>query len=114
MVEWRMFHIPKKIVNTADKLTDKCRSQHQYKANTPERNTYEPQTRLPEVRFYRSLLNLNSIPSLLPYVFMQLLLLVKLRPSLLVVSSQEMSLVGPESPSEQARRVFQSFDPEGM
>ncbi len=24
-----------------------------------------------------------------------------------------MSLVGPESPSEQARRVFQSFDPEG-
>ncbi|KAF0045355.1 hypothetical protein F2P81_001884 [Scophthalmus maximus] len=25
----------------------------------------------------------------------------------------EMSLVGPESPSEQARRVFQSFDPEG-
>ncbi|KAG8010105.1 Ubiquitin carboxyl-terminal hydrolase MINDY-3 [Nibea albiflora] len=26
---------------------------------------------------------------------------------------KEMSLVGPESPSEQARRVFQSFDPEG-
>lgn len=24
-----------------------------------------------------------------------------------------MTLVGPESPSEQARRVFQSFDPEG-
>lgn len=32
---------------------------------------------------------------------------------LLSVSPQEMSLVGPESPSEQARRVFQSFDPEG-
>uniref|UniRef100_A0A3Q4H833 Ubiquitin carboxyl-terminal hydrolase MINDY n=1 Tax=Neolamprologus brichardi TaxID=32507 RepID=A0A3Q4H833_NEOBR len=30
-----------------------------------------------------------------------------------VFFTKEMSLVGPESPSEQARRVFQSFDPEG-
>uniref|UniRef100_A0A8C5EI15 Ubiquitin carboxyl-terminal hydrolase MINDY n=1 Tax=Gouania willdenowi TaxID=441366 RepID=A0A8C5EI15_GOUWI len=30
-----------------------------------------------------------------------------------VFFAKEMSLVGPESPSEQARRVFQSFDPEG-
>lgn len=29
-----------------------------------------------------------------------------------VFFTKEMSLVGPESPSEQARRVFQSFDPE--
>lgn len=32
-------------------------------------------------------------------------------PTLLTL--QEMSLVAPESPSEQARRVFQTFDPEG-
>uniref|UniRef100_A0A4W6DQK8 Ubiquitin carboxyl-terminal hydrolase MINDY n=1 Tax=Lates calcarifer TaxID=8187 RepID=A0A4W6DQK8_LATCA len=30
-----------------------------------------------------------------------------------VFFTKEMSLVGPECPSEQARRVFQSFDPEG-
>lgn len=33
--------------------------------------------------------------------------------SFFFLSLKEMSLVAPESPSEQARRIFQTFDPEG-
>jgi hypothetical protein len=30
-----------------------------------------------------------------------------------MLSFQDMALVAPEAPSEQARRVFQTYDPEG-